>query len=186
MTAASVYQQLIALPDLQSLFYIGANGKIGTAVCQKLVQRGISVRIFSKYEGFQHPLVSYTQDLNEMHRWPPSPPVMHIYILTTFLTLYASHGTWPQPNLTYPYIHLTHSSPLHHTHSYKYTLIGKLLKASAYKNVLHIRNSSNGNGSGGDLPTSRFLLDYTVPYMPLPTSKGVCHVQIGVLNVTNR
>lgn len=51
MTAASVYQQLIALPDLQQLFYIGANGKIGTAVCQKLVQQGISVRIFSKYEG---------------------------------------------------------------------------------------------------------------------------------------
>ena len=51
MTAASVYQQLVALPDLQQLFYIGANGKIGTAVCQKLVQRGISVRIFSKYEG---------------------------------------------------------------------------------------------------------------------------------------
>ena len=87
--------------------------------------------------GFQHPLVSYTQDLNEMH-------------------------------------------------SYKYTLIGKLLKASAYKNVLHLRSSSNGQGSGGDLPTSRYLLDYTVPYMPLPTSKGVSHVQIGVLNVTNR
>ena len=51
MTAASVYQQLVALPDLQQLFYIGANGKIGTAVCQKLVQRGISLRIFSKYEG---------------------------------------------------------------------------------------------------------------------------------------
>ena len=31
MTAASVYQQLVALPDLKSLFYIGANGKIGTA-----------------------------------------------------------------------------------------------------------------------------------------------------------
>ena len=51
LTAASVYQQLAALPDLQKLFYIGANGKIGTAVCQKLVQRGISVRIYSKYEG---------------------------------------------------------------------------------------------------------------------------------------
>ena len=63
MTAASVYQQLVALPDLQQLFYIGANGKIGTAVCQKLVQRGISVRIFSKYEGIYLFICSFTQPL---------------------------------------------------------------------------------------------------------------------------
>jgi len=48
------------------IFYIGANGKIGNAVCKKLVQRGIKVTIFSKYVGFEHPLVNYTQNLNDI------------------------------------------------------------------------------------------------------------------------
>jgi hypothetical protein len=101
-------------------------------VCQKLVEKGIQVRIFSKHEGFKHDLVSYTYDINEMHE-------------------------------------------------YKYTLIGKLQKSSVYKSVLKMKEGC------ADLPQQRYLLDYTVPFLPLKVQKGrVHHVQIGVLKVTDQ
>jgi saccharopine dehydrogenase-like NADP-dependent oxidoreductase len=111
---------------LKKVFYIGAGGKIGNAVCKMLVKKGIQVRIFSKYVGFTHDLVSYTQDITEMQQ-------------------------------------------------YKAALIGKLMSPKAYRKVLKNR---------GPLE-NRYMLDYTVPFMPLKTHKGVHHVQIGVLKVTN-
>jgi hypothetical protein len=130
LTAASVYHQLMALPDLtqHGVFYVGANGKIGTAVCQKLAQHGVRVTIYSTYEGVKHPLITYSQDLSDMH-------------------------------------------------AHKYTLIGKLLRPSTYKEVLHMKTSSPFG--------HRYLFDYTVPFMPLPTGPRVHHVQIGVLSVTD-
>jgi len=66
LTAASVYQEVLAIPGLEKIFYIGASGKIGNAVCKKLVQRGIKVTIFSRYVSFEHPLVTYTQTMNDI------------------------------------------------------------------------------------------------------------------------
>jgi hypothetical protein len=50
LTAASIYHQLMALPDLAShgVYYIGANGKIGSAVVQRLVKHGVKVHICAR------------------------------------------------------------------------------------------------------------------------------------------
>lgn len=66
LTAASVYNQVMAIPDLDKVFYIGANGKIGKAVCELLVKKNIHVCIFSSFVGFTHPNVKYTQNLSDM------------------------------------------------------------------------------------------------------------------------
>jgi hypothetical protein len=58
---------------------------------------------------------------------------------------------------------------------FKYTLIGKILRPSAYSSVFKKYERSE----------SRFLLDYTVPFMPISVSEKVKHIQIGVLNSTN-
>ena len=126
MTAASIYHQLLAIPDLQELFYIGANGKIGNAICKLLVEKNIKICVFSKYEGFKHPNVRYTDDMKEMK-------------------------------------------------SFKYTLIGKMLRSSVYVNVF----------KSGEVSEPRFLLDYTVPFMPISVTENVKHIQIGVLTSTN-
>jgi NADPH:quinone reductase-like Zn-dependent oxidoreductase len=49
LAAASIYHQLMALPDLAThgVYYIGANGKIGSAVVQRLVKHGVKVRTCS-------------------------------------------------------------------------------------------------------------------------------------------
>jgi hypothetical protein len=69
MTAASVYNQIIAIPNLQKIFYIGANGKIGNAVCRLLVAKDIHICIFSKYQGIMHPNITYTQDMKDMRAY---------------------------------------------------------------------------------------------------------------------
>jgi len=68
MTAASVYNQIIDIPNLKEFFFIGANGKIGTAVCHLLLKThpDIKVKILSRYEGMNFPNVSYTSDMNEI------------------------------------------------------------------------------------------------------------------------
>lgn len=66
LTTASVFHQLLAIPDLKKLFFIGGTGKIGVAVVQLLVERGVEVRILSSYQPYLHPLVSYTTDMTEM------------------------------------------------------------------------------------------------------------------------
>lgn len=126
MTAASVYNQIIAIPNLKKIFYIGANGKIGNAVCRLLVERNIHICIFSKYEGIKHSNITYTHDLKDICE-------------------------------------------------YKFCLIGKILRPSVYKTAF--------KGYTNVEPT--YLLDYTVPFMPLELGRSVRHVQIGVLKTTN-
>ena len=130
LTAASVYYQVLAIPNLKKLFYIGANGKIGNAVCQLLLRRNIQICIYSKHQVYTHPNVKYTQDIRDML-------------------------------------------------GYEFVLIGKTLKPSTYQ-----IDYSTGTSS-----ETKYLLDYSVPFMPLhPLKKtwGVEHIQIGVLKVENK
>ncbi|GFH49175.1 hypothetical protein CTEN210_05651 [Chaetoceros tenuissimus] len=71
MTAASVYNQIVEIPGIKEIFYIGANGKIGVAVCTLLTKRrpDIKIKIFSSYEAMSHPNISYTTDLTEMLKY---------------------------------------------------------------------------------------------------------------------
>merc|ERR1712174_42517 len=71
MTAASVFNQIVDIPNLTEFFFIGANGKIGTAVCALLLKKrpDIKVRILSRYEGMNFPNVSYTSDMNEIVKY---------------------------------------------------------------------------------------------------------------------
>lgn len=131
LTAASVYHQVLALPNPEKrIFYVGAGGKIGNAVCGMLLAQGFSITIYSKQPQLSHERVKYTQDLRDML-------------------------------------------------PFKFVLIGKLLRASAYEKVLRTRTCS------------QYLLDYTVPFVPIQPPHGLrdglstLHVQIGVLKSTN-
>jgi hypothetical protein len=130
LTAASVYYQVLAIPNLKKIFYIGANGKIGNVVCQLLLRRNIEICIFSRHEVYSHPNVRYTQDIRDML-------------------------------------------------GFEFVLIGKTLKPSMYQI----------DYTAGESSETRYLLDYSVPFMPLhPLKKnwGVEHIQIGVLKVENK
>lgn len=133
MTAASVLHQVLNLPfgDERVIFYIGAGGKIGKAVCELLARDGIRIVVFSKHHGYNHPLISYTDSLSDML-------------------------------------------------AFKFVLIGKLLRVQEYEKVLRFRSRD------------QFLLDYTVPFIPIPvisrnydSAYRTTHVQIGVLRSTS-
>lgn len=68
MTVASVLNQIADIPDLDKFYYIGAGGKVGTAVCEMLVQRkpNLKIRIFSRNQFLKHPNISYSDNLAEM------------------------------------------------------------------------------------------------------------------------
>ena len=68
LTAASVYNQIIEIPNLNEFFFIGANGKIGNAVCDLITKTHPHVKIcvFSSYHGMNHPNITYTSDLKDM------------------------------------------------------------------------------------------------------------------------
>jgi hypothetical protein len=68
MTTASIYQQIMDIPDLQELFFIGANGKVGTAVCHMLLKTkpNLKIRVFSTFQAIDLPNVSYTSDVKEI------------------------------------------------------------------------------------------------------------------------
>jgi len=68
MTVASIFHQIADIPKLKSFFYIGAGGKVGTAVCELLVKTmpHLKIRIFSRNHFFDHPNISYSSDLSEM------------------------------------------------------------------------------------------------------------------------
>lgn len=71
MTAASVYHQLIDLPNfdkLESIFFVGANGKIGNAVCKHLLTTHpkLKIKIYSLSHTLDHPNVTYTSDLADL------------------------------------------------------------------------------------------------------------------------
>uniref|UniRef100_A0A6U3SBG0 Fatty acid hydroxylase domain-containing protein n=1 Tax=Ditylum brightwellii TaxID=49249 RepID=A0A6U3SBG0_9STRA len=128
MTSASVYNQILDIPDLTEFFYIGANGKIGTAVITKLLKSkpDLKIKIFSRYHGFQHPNVSYTDDLSEIKK-------------------------------------------------YKVAVLGKILSPRYYDKAF----------AGSEPCETRFLLDYTVPFIPITAAKrrseNIQHIQIAVL-----
>lgn len=71
MTAASVYHQLIDLPgfdNIDSIFFVGANGKIGNAVCKQLLVDfpKLKIKIYSLSHTLDHPNVAYTSDLADL------------------------------------------------------------------------------------------------------------------------
>ena len=127
------------LPNVDKIFYIGASGKIGTAVCQLLVKRNIKICAFSSYAALKHANITYTQDITEMA-------------------------------------------------NYKYVIVGKPLSSSLYKQAMKARRLNPECEK-----ETQYLLDYTVPFLPLPTLShnsveaklSVKHIQIGVLKVTN-
>lgn len=131
MTAASVFNQIVNIPDVKEVFYIGASGKIGNAVAQLLSERGIKILIFSQYHTTVHPNVAYTTDLHDMA-------------------------------------------------NYKHVVIGKLLNPKVYQKAASIINETKTETK------TRFLLDYTVPFIPLDLGKNISHIQIGVLSVGSR
>ena len=69
LTAASVYHQVLDLPDVSEIFYVGANGKVGKAVCFMLAKKGIKVKILSSFKAFEHPSISYPDDVKEMAKF---------------------------------------------------------------------------------------------------------------------
>lgn len=136
MTAASVYNQIVEIPNLESLFYIGANGKIGVAVCEMIAKKhpNIQITVFSSYHGIKYPNVTYTTDLTDMlkHRVVVSGKIV----------------------------------PGH-----KYT---KALKTAKTMNMVN---------------QTRFILDYTVPFIPIEATKvypEIQHIPIGLLQVTSK
>ena len=131
LTAASVYHQLIDIPDLKEIFYIGGNGKIGQAVVDLLSERGVKITIFSRHEAVSNPNVSYSSDLSDMGR-------------------------------------------------FKYVVIGKLLHPKIYHKAVKLIQK---NGSAF---ATRYLFDYTVPFLPLNLGEKVQHVQIAVLHVGSK
>lgn len=128
MTSASVFNQIISIPQVDKVFYIGAGGKIGQAVIRLLAARNIKVKVFSKHPAFQHPNIEYTQDLTEMA-------------------------------------------------NYRHIVIGKILNQKLYQSAF------NTIKERGIQYQTRFLLDYTVPFIPINLSQDIVHLQIGVLSV---
>lgn len=68
MTVASIFQQMVDIPNLDNFYYIGAGGKVGRAVCELLVEvlPNLKIRIFSRNHFFKHPNISYSTDLVDM------------------------------------------------------------------------------------------------------------------------
>jgi sterol desaturase/sphingolipid hydroxylase (fatty acid hydroxylase superfamily) len=71
MTAASVYNQIVEIPGCKEVFYIGANGKIGNAVCNLITKNhpDMKICVFSSYHGMIHPNITYTTDLLDMLKY---------------------------------------------------------------------------------------------------------------------
>jgi sterol desaturase/sphingolipid hydroxylase (fatty acid hydroxylase superfamily) len=68
MTSASIYNQILDIPDLTELYYIGAGGKVGTAVVEMLLENkpDLRVTIFSRNVVFHHDRVTYSTDLSDL------------------------------------------------------------------------------------------------------------------------
>ena len=135
MTAASVYNQICEIPNNQEIFYIGANGKIGQAVCNLLVKRrpDIKIKIFSSYESMAHPNISYTTDLTEMLK-------------------------------------------------YKVVIAGKIVPGHKFAKAF---KAAKANGLANK---TRFILDYTVPFIPINLQQfpEIKQIPIGLLRVNSK
>lgn len=128
LTVASVYHQIADIPNLDSFFYIGAGGKVGTAVCEMLVRTrpNLKIRIFSRNHLLEHPNISYSSDLSEIG-------------------------------------------------NYKVVLVGKILSGKMYAKAF----------GGQESVKTRFILDYTVPALPIDCLKqrpeNIQHIRVGLL-----
>lgn len=69
LTTASVYKQMMAIPNLNKIFFIGANGKIGSALVKLFLAQGIKVCIFSKFKKLEHENLTYTEDLHTINQY---------------------------------------------------------------------------------------------------------------------
>ena len=60
--------QILNIPNLDKLYYIGAGGKVGKAVCEMLVKArpDLKIRIFSRNHFLSHPTISYSINLSEI------------------------------------------------------------------------------------------------------------------------
>lgn len=128
LTSASIYHQIVSIPNLTKLFYIGASGKIGTAVIELLVKRNIQITVYSKYMKTTHPNVTVTENLSDMA-------------------------------------------------GFRHVLIGKIMNPKVYQKAMSIIKKNETKVE------TKFLLDYTVPFMPLQLGKDIHHIQVGVLRV---
>lgn len=136
MTAASVYNQIVEIPNIDEVFYIGANGKIGASVCELMTKRhpNMKIRVFSGYESMKHPNISYTTDLTEMFK-------------------------------------------------YKVIIAGKIVPGHKYTKAFKEAKKQNL------VNQTRFVLDYTVPFIPINSKKyfpEIQHIPIGLLQVTSK
>ena len=128
MTVASVLHQILDIPNLDKLYYIGAGGKVGTAVCEMLVKArpDLKIRIFSRNHFLSHPTISYSNNLSEIV-------------------------------------------------DYRVALVGKILSAEMYRKAF----------KGRDSVQTRFILDYTVPALPIVAlqkrPENIQHIRIGLL-----
>lgn len=129
LTVGSVYHQIADIPGLQEFYYIGAGGKVGTAVCELLAKNmpHIKIRIFSRNHLLEYPNITYSSDLSEMA-------------------------------------------------NYKVVLVGKILSEKMYSKALLTLG----------VVKTRFILDYTVPALPLNCLKkrpeNIQHIRVGLLH----
>ncbi len=135
MTAASVYNQIVEIPNVKEIFYIGANGKIGVAVCEQIVKKhpNMKIKVFSSYEAMNHPNISYTTELTEMM-------------------------------------------------NYRIVVTGKIVPGHKYAKAFSKAQKMNMENK------TRFILDYTVPFIPILTKKfpEIQHIPIGLLQVNSK
>ena len=128
MTVASVYHQIADIPNLDKFYFIGAGGKVGTAVCEMLVRErpNLKIRVFSQNQIIEHPNITRSSDLREMA-------------------------------------------------DYKVVLVGKMISGEMYRKALESLDSVQ----------TRFILDYTVPMLPIQAvekrPEEIQHVRIGLL-----
>lgn len=136
MTAASVYNQIMEIPNIQEVFYIGANGKIGNAVCDLITKRHphMKIKVFSSYHGMTHPNISYTTDLTDMLK-------------------------------------------------YRVVVSGKIIPGHKYTKAFNEAKKKD------IVNHTRFILDYTVPFIPINMRQftgEIQHIPIGLLQVTSK
>jgi len=65
------FNQLMEFPEVREIFFIGANGKIGNAVCSLLLGKRPEVKIciLSKNRSMNHPNISYTENIQDMLKY---------------------------------------------------------------------------------------------------------------------
>lgn len=135
MTAASVYNQIVEIPGCKEIFFIGANGKIGNAVCNLITKNrpDMKIKVFSSYESMKHPNISYTTDLTEMMK-------------------------------------------------HKIVIAGKIIPGHKYAKAFKTAKKN------GLVNKTRFVLDYTVPFIPIDVKMfpEIQHIPIGLLQVTSK